>query len=227
MKIYALPLLLLPFTALAEGERLPYTCDNGSSIHISFSVDLSGRPQAILHFSDAAITLPQVPSASGVLYRAEEIRLHTKADEAIFEDGKGNVRRCKQGSVIPATEASAPVAASSFVDITGRVFYFSRSALPADAVLTIRVQDTARAGARPRTLAEQQIELNNQVTPISFQTTIDRDLIGKKGRVTVSARIEQNGKVLFSNKTPFPAMRQGQPIYVDMQLQQVASDLAR
>lgn len=227
MKIYALSLLLLPLTALAEGERLPYICDNGSSVNISFSADLSGRPQAILHFSDAAITLPQVPSASGVLYRAEEIRLHTKADEAIFEDGKGNVRRCKQGSVIPANKASAPVAASSFSDISGRVFYYSRAALPADAVLTIRVQNITRTDARPRTLAEQQIELNNQVVPISFQTTIDRDLIGKKGRVTVSAHIAQNGKVLFSNKTPYLAMRQDQPIYVDMQLQQVASGLAR
>ena len=139
MKIYALPLLLLPFSALAEGERLPYICDNGSSIDISFSVDLSGRPQAILHFSDAAITLPQVPSASGVLYRAEEIRLHTKADEAIFEDGKGNVRRCKQGSAIPVTEASAPVAASSFIDITGRIFYFSRVAQIIPNILRIQI----------------------------------------------------------------------------------------
>ena len=223
MKIYALPLLLLPLSALAEGERLPYICDNGSSINISFSADLSGRPQATLHFSDATITLPQVPSSSGVLYRIEEIRLHTQADEAIFEDGKGNIRRCKQGSAMPVAKATAPTATSSFVDISGRIFYYSRAALPADAVLIVQVQDTARA--RPRTLAEQQIELSQQTVPVSFQTTIDRDLIGKKGRVTVNAHIKQNGKVLFSNKTSYPAMRQGQPLYVDMQLQQVASGL--
>ena len=221
MKIYAFPLLLLPLTALATGERLPYACDNGSNINISFSTSDDSRPHAILHFADANITLPQVPSASGVLYRADDIRLHTKGDEAIFEDGKGNTRRCKQGRAAPVNAVTTKPALSSFLDISGRVYYFNRMALPPDAVLVVRVQDTARVGARPRTLAEQQIELAGQQVPIIFQTTVDRDLIGKKSHLTVSARIEQNGQALYANNTPYPALSKGQPVFIDMQLQQV------
>ncbi|HSG21632.1 MAG TPA: YbaY family lipoprotein [Azonexus sp.] len=223
MKSYALLCLLLPLSALATDERLPYACDNGSNINIAFSTTSDGRPQAILHFADVAITLPQVPAASGALYRADDIRLHTKGDEAVFEDGKGNIRRCKQGSALPVTAAVTKPAISSFLDISGRVFYFSRIALPPDAILVVRVQDVSRARTPARTLAEQQIELAGQQVPIAFQTTVDRDLIGKKARLTVNARIEHRGKILFASDKPHPALNKGQPIQVDMQLQKVAS----
>ena len=223
MKLAHLALLLLPLTALADGERLPYTCDNGSRIEISFSTHSNGRPQATLHFADEAITLPQVPAASGALYRNETLRLHTKEDRALFEDGKGNSRDCQRGSNPPPQAGNpAPAAASSFIDISGSVSYLQRIALPPDAVLIIRIQDTARAGAPARTLAEQRIELAGQQVPIAFQTTIDRDLIGKRARVTVSARIESRGKLLFINDRSYPALNKGQPDHVAIQLKQVS-----
>ena len=86
-----------------------------------------GRPQAILHFADEALTLPQVPAASGTLYRQGEIRLHTKGDEAVFEDGKGNLRRCARGLTPPAPPPST--AASSFVEIGGSIRYRPRESL--------------------------------------------------------------------------------------------------
>lgn len=219
MQRYALPLLLLPLAALANGERLPYFCDNGKRIEISFLTSPDGRPQAILHLADRAITLPQVATASGVLYRADDIRLQRSGDEAMIEDAAGQLQRCRQGSAPPVTQASAKPAASSFLDISGRVFYFSRIALPPDAILIVRIQDSARRGRPARILAEQQIELSGQQVPISFQTTVDRDLIGKKARVTASAHIEHHGKILFASSQSHPALNKGQAINVDMQLQ--------
>ncbi|EKE17585.1 MAG: hypothetical protein ACD_10C00380G0001, partial [uncultured bacterium] len=46
---------------------------------------------------------------------------------------------------------------------------------------------------------------------IPFTTTIDRDLIGKKARITVSARIEHQGKPLFVSDKIYPALINGQP----------------
>lgn len=227
MKLHHLPLLLLPLSALADSERQPYACDNGSRIEISFSAASDGRPQATLHFADEAITLPQVPAASGALYRNDTLRLHTKDDEALFEDGKGNARRCLRGATPPANPVAAqPAAASSFIDLAGQVSYRVRLALPADAVLIIRIQDTARAGAPARVLAEQRIQLAGQQVPIAFQTTIDRDLVGKKARVTVAARIEHKGKLLFINDKSYPALANGQPLPLDIQLKQVAGGKA-
>lgn len=220
MKLLLLPLLLLPLVTSAA-DRQAYTCDNGSRVELSFGTAADGRPQATLHFADGDLLLPQVPAASGALYRADDIRLHTQDDEAIFEDAKGNVRRCLKGTT-PPPGANPPPAASSFLDITGSVAYRHRIALPPDAILIVRVQDVARAGAPARQLAEQRIELGGRQVPIPFATTIDRDLIGKKSRITVSARIEHKGKLLFITDKHYPVATDGQPPHIDLQMKQVA-----
>lgn len=213
MKIHYLLPLLFTLSAHAADDRQAYVCDNGSRLDISFSADADGRSQATLHFADEAMVLPQVPSVSGTLYRRGDIRLHTKGEDAIFEDGKSNMRRCHQGDAPPASARPAPPpATSSFIDITGNVTYQSRIALPPDAILTLRV----RSGGR--TLAEQRYELNGAQVPIPFATTLDRDLIGKKAKVTVSARIDHRGKPRFVSDKPYLAFRNGQPVPVDIVL---------
>jgi len=206
--------LLLPFCACAGEEPIAYTCDNGSRIDISFLADISGRPQATLQFADAAVVLPQVPAATGALYRNGDIRLATKGDDAVFEDGRGNLRRCSRGSVAPVMPQAAaqPAAASSFIDIAGTVSYLTRIALPPNAILKIRIQ------SGQRTLADQRYELNGAQVPIAFNATVDRDLMGKKASATVSARIEASGKLLFASAKPVPAMKNGQPIPVNIVL---------
>lgn len=207
MKRCLLPLLCLPLLALADGERLPYTCDNGSRIDISFSTPADGRPSASLHFADTVITLPQVPAASGAAYRQDGIGLHTKDEEAIFEDGKGNLRRCRQGNQAPVVPESS-AASSSFLDITGNVSYRVRMALPAGSVLKLRVREGGR------TLAEQNIVLDGQQVPIGFQMLVDRDLLGKKPRLQLSARIEHGKKLLFINDTPYSTQQNGSPFEI-------------
>lgn len=222
--LLALPLVLLfPLSAFAGDERLAYTCDNGSHMDISFSADISGRPSATLHFADAAVVLPQVPAASGALYRSGDIRLATKGDDAIFEDGKNNLRRCSRGSVAPVMPQAAaqPAATSSFIDIAGRVSYLARIALPPNAILKIRIQ------SGQRTLADQRYELNGAQVPIPFSATVDRDLMGKKASATVSARIEASGKLLFASVKPTPATKNGQPIPVDIVLKPASRGTAR
>lgn len=210
--------LLVPFGAHADDERIAYTCDNHSRIDISFSADISGSPSARLHFADESLVLPQVPAASGALYRNGDIRLHTRGDDAIFEDGKGNLRRCARGSVAPVAPQSAAqpaaqaAASSSFVDIAGSVTYLTRIALPPNAILKVRIQ------SGQRTLADQRYELNGAQVPIPFSATVDRDLMGKKASATVSARIEAGGKLLFASAKPTPATKNGQPVPVNIVL---------
>ncbi len=209
MKIrHLLGLALLPSLALADDVPQPYTCDNGSRIDISFFADNSGRPQARLHFADDTVTLPQIPAASGALYRSGDIRLHTRDDEAVLEDGQGNRRHCSRGLSAPLSSQPAPPAASgSFLDIAGSVSYRRRLALPPDAVLDIRIRD--RAG---RTLVEQSYQLDGAQVPIPFKATIDRDLIGKQPRLTVTARITAGGKLRFMGSQPYPTMKDGRPV---------------
>lgn len=226
MMLRLLLFLALPFFAHAQSmpaptEHQPYTCDNRSRIDLSFSADAEGQALATLHFADEDVSLPQVPAPIGKLYRAGDIRLHLRDNLVIFEDGKGNLRRCRQGLGQP------PALASSFIDIAGTVSYDPRILLPAKAILIIRIQDRVHAGKPARTLAEQRLPLGGQSLPIAFQTTIDRDLIGKRSRVTASARIEQSGRPLLVHDRAYPVLENGEPQPIEIRLKKVANARAR
>jgi putative lipoprotein len=235
---FLLPLFPLFFCALvhAQGERIPYACDDGSRFAAEFMTGDAGRArpegsalgaQATLFIDGREITLPLVPAASGALYRDGDLRFHTKGDDALFEDGKHPMRRCTRGEVPQPSAAKPPSAPSSFVDITGSVAYRARIALPPDAVLVIRVQDTSRADAPARTLAEQRIELAGLQVPIPFRMTVDRDLLRKNARITVAARIQRGSTLLFISDTSYPALIDGQPRHVEMVLKQVGQPARR
>jgi putative lipoprotein len=215
-----LPLLSFFVFALAnaQSERVTYTCDDGSRFEAEFMTGGAGRPQATLFIAGREITLPLVPAASGALYRDGDLRLHTKGPDAMFEDGKSPLRRCTSGDAPPPAPTPAPSAQGNFVDITGSVAYLARSALPPDAVLIIRVQDTSRADAPALTLAEQRIGLAGNPLPIRFRLTVDRDLIGKNAQITVAARIERRGRLLFISDSIHRAFSDGQPRQVDINL---------
>jgi putative lipoprotein len=206
----------------AQVERIPYACDDGSRLAAAFSTANDGRPQATLFIGGREFTLPLVPAASGALYRDGEFRFHTKGDDAFFEDGRNPLRRCTRSDAAPSSAAATPPdAPSSFVDITGSVAFPARGALPAGAVLVIRVQDTSRADAPAFTLAEQRIELAGLQVPIPFKMTVDRDLLRKNARITVAARVQRGNTLLFINDTSYPALIDGQPRHVEMVLKQV------
>lgn len=222
MNLRLIPLCCLAFLPLAhaEGERLTYTCDDGSRFDVAFSADSDGRPQASLRFAGREITLPQVVAASGASYRSGDVVLHTKEEKALFSDGKSRLRSCQQAG---STPAAAQPAAGAFVDIGGSVAWTDGAPLPPDAVLIIRVQDTARADAPALTLAEQRIGLAGQQAPLPFRLTIDRDLLHRNAVVTVSARIERRGRLFFINDSVHPAFVDGQPRQVAMQLRPVGA----
>ena len=222
MKKFIALLALVP-GFLQANEAVSYACDDGSKISAVFSKNSEGRPLATLNLAGNSKELALIPAASGTHYRGEGLNFYTKGDDAIFEDGNGVMRRCTVGNIPPAPPVKVqPPAISSFVDISGSVSYRQRIALPPDAILTIKVQDTSRADAKALTLAEQTIELNGQQVPIAFNLVVDRDLVrSKKARITLLARIEQGGKLLFINDKAYPVKLVDGKGHTDMDLHQV------
>lgn len=220
MKTHPCALLGGLFVALGShaAEAFTYSCDNGENLAIRFAESADGRPQAIIQRPSGDIILAQVIAASGARYRAGPLELHTKGDNAFFDDGERQLL-CTRGT--PPPTPAPPAAASSFITLTGSVAYRTRNALPPDAILTIRVHDAARAGAPARVLAEQRYELNGAQVPIPFTATIDKDLVGKRARVQVAARIEIAGKLRYINDRPYPALKDGQPLPLNIQLKPV------
>jgi putative lipoprotein len=213
MKTITLAALLLLTAPLHAAGPVTYTCDSGDQFAITFGEAADGRPQATLHRTDGNIVLPLVPAASGARYRADPIDLHTKGDDAYLEDGDGRQLRCTRGTL--------PAATSSFITLTGGVAYRTREALPPDAILIIRIEDVRPR--LPRVLAEQRYELNGAQVPVFFNATIDKDLIGKRGRIQVAARIEIDGRVRYINDRPYPALQNGQPLPLAIMLKPVGT----
>jgi putative lipoprotein len=227
MKKLLITLALLPGLSFAGDPATTYTCDDGSKMTVAISADPDGRPLATLNIGGKSQTLALIPSASGTHYRGDGANYYSKGDDAIFVDEKDKMRRCTKGDNPPQVAKSPAPAVSSFVDIGGSVTYLQRIALPPDAVLIIRAQDTSRADAKAITLAEQTIELAGQQVPINFQLTVDRDLIGKKARLTLSARIERRGKLLFINDKAYPVKLIDGKSHSEMILRQVGGARGR
>jgi putative lipoprotein len=227
MKRYALPLLLLPISALATEPAVTYRCDDGSSLDVLFSTAADGRNQAMLTLGETTLTLPQVPAASGALYRANDNRLHTKGDEALFEDAKGKVRHCKQGDTPPATATPTKRRQNqwSAASSTSAAMFptFSASPCRRTPCSSCGFRMSPAPTRRPAYWPSSASNSPGGRYPISFQTTVDRDLIGKRARITAAARIERGGKLLFISDKSYPVIRNGQAVPVEMTLKQVTS----
>ncbi|CAK7064678.1 YbaY family lipoprotein [Saezia sanguinis] len=83
--------------------------------------------------------------------------------------------------------------------IQGEVFYLNRIALPADAQLTVSLNDVSLADAPAKVLSRQEINTAGKQVPISFTLTYDPTQVQANHTYSISARIEQQGQLLYIN----------------------------
>jgi putative lipoprotein len=108
------------------------------------------------------------------------------------------------------------VAPTPKADFNGEVFYLQRSALPPNAVLSVSLQDVSRADTPAVVLARESGPIKGQV-PLPFHLQYDPRQVEPGHRYAISARIEADGKVLFSNPAQVPVQLDGtdpQPLRV-------------
>lgn len=91
-------------------------------------------------------------------------------------------------------------------------------ALPPDAELIVRLQDTSRADAAARVIAEQRIRLQDKQPPVPFRLPVEPSRIDPRAQYTVSARVESGGRLLFINDTAYPVLTRGANSRVDLVL---------
>ena len=80
--------------------------------------------------------------------------------------------------------------------LDGEVFYLQRIALPPTATLSVSLQDVSLADAPARVIDEQKGPVQGQV-PLKFHLSYDPLQVEPGHRYSVSARIENDGKLLF------------------------------
>jgi putative lipoprotein len=102
--------------------------------------------------------------------------------------------------------------ASGDASVSGTVSYQQRTALPADAVLTVRIEDISLADAPSETIGEQLIDTKGAQVPIPFDVAFDPDRIQDNHTYSLRAYIKDgNGKFLFTSDTGALVITNGNP----------------
>ncbi|TEW55966.1 META domain-containing protein [Psychromonas sp. RZ22] len=88
--------------------------------------------------------------------------------------------------------------------ISGTVTYHERIALPENAVLSIKLEDTAKQDVAAFSVAEKSMTVNT-APPWNFELSYSPKKLDKKGHYTLRASIKVDGKIRFINTTSTPA----------------------
>lgn len=104
--------------------------------------------------------------------------------------------------------AFGPAHGAAPASVVGTVAYRHRIALPADAVVTVSLQDTTLADAA-RTIGETTIETKGAQVPIPFRIDYDPALIDPSHAYSVRATITAGGNMLFTSTTTYPVLTRG------------------
>lgn len=102
--------------------------------------------------------------------------------------------------------------------VRGTITWRERIALPPDAEIIVRLQDVSRTDAPATVLAEQRIRADGHQPPFTFALEVDASRLDARMRCTVSARVEQAGRLLFINDTAYPVLTQGASMQADLLL---------
>lgn len=103
--------------------------------------------------------------------------------------------------------------AESTATLTTEVSYLDRSMLAPNSQLTVTLADVSKMDIKATVISQQVIDLNGG-PPYTVELAYDTNKINKALSYSVSARIENNGELLYtstSNNNPFAADAQTSP----------------
>ncbi|WP_078062938.1 YbaY family lipoprotein [Solirubrum puertoriconensis] len=106
--------------------------------------------------------------------------------------------------------------------VTGTVAYRERIALPPNAVLRVQLQDVSRQDAPAIELASATVEAKGRQVPLPFVLLYDTVRIDPTNTYAVQARIEVDGKLMFTNDSAYPVITRGNPKQVQMMLRRAS-----
>jgi putative lipoprotein len=96
--------------------------------------------------------------------------------------------------------------------LTGVIAHTHRISIPADYVITIRIEDTTTADAPGKMIAEQVIKNQAVALPMPFAIVYDPRKINPDHMYSLHAEILDNtGKLLYTNVTSVPVLTHGNP----------------
>lgn len=118
-------------------------------------------------------------------------------------------------------DVAARSAGKSFV--SGTMSYLQRIALPPQANITVQLVDVSQVDAPAELISEQVIAANGQQVPFAFALPYDPATTDPGHIYAVQARIEADGKLLFTTTSAYNVITQGNPTNLEIVLESVAN----
>ncbi len=215
-------------------ERIALPEDAVLTVRIQNASVMDASPEQTI-VSEEIITTPgQVPIPYELAYDSADIddRLMYSVSARI-DDSDGNLLFINT-TVIPVITLGNPTEdveilvekvgtslseAPPTTSVAGTIFYLARIALPADAVVAVRIQNESLMDAPPeQTIIGAQIIGNPGQAPIVYEVFYDSADINDQLSYGIRVRImDGNGNLLFINTQPVPVITLGSPT-VDVQV---------
>ena len=126
------------------------------------------------------------------------------------------------GKPKPVPLPATPPGGANAPTLRGTVTYRERMALPAGAVLTVRLEDVSRQGAPAVPVAERTIPLDGQQVPIPFTLSYNAGAIRENGDYAVRATIRAGGtspgagQLLFTTTRRYAVITRGNPTVIQI-----------
>jgi len=114
-------------------------------------------------------------------------------------------------ALVSCTFVPSPPPGDTFGTVSGTVTYYEKIAMPADAVLNLKIVDPLYSSdEKPMWIAEKNITLLTQV-PISFEIQYKKAEINPDHTYAIQARLFFGNELRFKNNSTYNVITQGNP----------------
>jgi uncharacterized lipoprotein YbaY/membrane-bound inhibitor of C-type lysozyme len=176
-------------------EPRRFVCADALSVAMSASLEA-----AVLTFRGDTFQMREVPLPSGSLYTDGQRAWRGPVTARMFAESDGDAvfaRGCQPGMVDETRT------------ITGTIAYRTRQALPANAVVELRLLDTSRADAPAIPVARRVLVTKGEQVPLSWSLTYAPAALETGHRYQIQATIALDGRVRFRSTTAYPVLADG------------------
>jgi uncharacterized lipoprotein YbaY len=192
-----------------EWKQFEYTCEGGAKLRVYLH-----NETAKVVYKDTVYLMRQTRSADGGRYSDGKVVWWSKGNGGFLQedtpDGNGEmiVKGCELDK--PANAQAQPGT------VSGTVSYLSRMALPASAIIEVKLQDVLLADAPARVIAKEEIPLGERQVPVPFELKFDAAKIDPKHTYWVKASILVDEQLRFISDKAYPVLTQGNPTHVEL-----------
>src|SRR5208283_318443 len=192
-----------------EWKQFEYTCEGGAKLRV-----YQHNETAKVMYKDKVYLMKQTRSADGGRYSDGKVVWWSKGNGGFLQqdapDGNGEM-------IVKGCELDQPRSAEAAAGtVSGTVSYLSRVALPASAIIEVKLRDVSLADAPAKVIAKEEIAMGERQVPVPFELQFDPAKIDPKHTNTVSASILVDGELRFMSDKAYPVRTRGNPGLVEV-----------